>query len=117
MLNISNSVEQSFKTPARDAFYSELTAELMRFMSQIYPDMNESEVRRRITSAYNICDTNFFKSESQISRLSFIIVSFPEDFQEQSDYAWFNHLLTAHAPAEDRLERIVSIIERAGSVR
>lgn len=115
MLNISNRVEKSFRAPTLQAFYSNLSEDLRRFLLEIHPDIDEGTALRQIRAAYEICRRHDFITERQITRLSFIIVTFPEDFSSQPDYAWFGDLLKAQAPADDKISRIVSVIERNGS--
>ncbi|MCK0122686.1 hypothetical protein MWU61_19215 [Loktanella sp. F6476L] len=114
MISLSQEQFTRFRQSSADAFYDKLRRELRDFMAEKLSDVPNDEVDARITQAFHICHQHRFWTEKEITRLSFILVTFPYAFPKMTQYQWLSGLITARASAEVRLQRIKAYIT-AGS--
>lgn len=114
MLTFSDKQFKTFGNRKAKTFYDELRADLHDFLARKRPDVEPDRADERITAAFYTCRDNGFKTEKQITRLSYILVTFPRDFAQRPKYQWLDGLLRAQVSADLRLDRIRACI-KAGS--
>jgi hypothetical protein len=114
MLTLSQEQFTQFRQSSADVFYDRLRLELRNFMSEKLSDVTAEDAEARITQAFLICHQHRFWTEKEITRLSFILVTFPYEFPKMTQYQWLSGLVTSRASADIRISRIKSYIA-AGS--
>lgn len=113
MLTLGNTQLQTMGTKEAHRFYDALRADLRDFIARDVPDIPTAEVASQIEHVFQLCHHYRMHSEAEITRLSFILVTFPPEFYFAPDYLWLHEILSSPAPASARLDRVAAIL-RAG---
>ncbi|MCH2076204.1 MAG: hypothetical protein MK180_04855 [Rhodobacteraceae bacterium] len=114
MLKFSADQFTAIEARKEASFYDELRHELRAFIAEKLPDVSEERADGRISRAFELWKVHGFEFEKEITEPSFILVTFPNDFDQKPAYAWLDGVLRFSAPARSRLERIKGVI-RAGA--
>lgn len=111
VLTFSKQQFQQFRAQRHYGFYEALHKDLRDFMARKLPDIPPDRADARIYQAFQICRDNGFDTEKQITRLSYILVTFPSDFAQKESYAWLAALIQAKVSPDIRLDRISACIK------
>lgn len=84
-------------------------------MAKTDPSLSEDRVDTRITQAFQTCADNGFRTEKQITRFCYILVTFPRDYPVRAKYVWIDKMIKANASADVRLDRITASIKAGAS--
>ncbi|MDF3415856.1 hypothetical protein HKX54_15415 [Sulfitobacter sp. M57] len=115
MPKFSDQQFKTFRQLKRNGFYEKLHLDLRGFMARKLPDVALEDGDARIRQAFQTCADHGFRTEKQITTLSYILVTFPRDYAQSERFGWLDALIRAKATPGVRLSRIKAVIKAGAS--